>query len=113
MIGRGALAMPNLARDIRRALGLSVITVPSSFEFPETTDPLEWESIFSLYGELQPSEKRLKQWVRYLAQKREVTWWNEIKGLGSVKEILIRLKQSPGTRSSALLTSEHPGQTEP
>lgn len=104
MIGRGALAMPNLAREMRKELGLSVIDVPNRFVFPEGVDPVEWANVFEEFAKLQPTEKRLKQWTRYVASKREVSWWESIKGLGSTTEILMYLRQFPVEKSSALTT---------
>ena len=112
MIGRSALAMPHLAQSLRQELGLSVIDVPHRLHVPETTEPSEWSLFFNLYGEVQTSEKRFKQWVRYVAHKREVTWWNEIKSLGSVKEILNRLEQFPAKNSFASPIASHLEQIE-
>lgn len=98
MIGRAALAQPTLAKKMRKELGLE-LCVPSekAFPFTEELDPKVWARIFEGYAELQPSEKRIKQWIRYLAQKREVSWWEPIKSLGSTREILNYLKTSAGS----------------
>jgi tRNA-dihydrouridine synthase C len=93
MIGRGALAVPNLARQIREELGLSIIATPQPMQFPETTQAEAWAKIFEIYSEQEPSPKRLKQWVRYLAQKQNIAWWDEIKTMQSTPEILVHLKQ--------------------
>lgn len=113
MIGRGALAVPNLAREMRKALGLKIIETPSPLQFPETLDAKLWAETFAEYVKLQPSEKRIKQWARYLKSKQDVRWWDEIKGLGSAKEILNRLRQLQEAQSSVLTTSAHPARTEP
>ena len=95
MIGRGALAVPTLAKEIRKELGIQIsVRENLAFDFPETIDPVVWGKIFESYSELQPSEKRIKQWVRYLAQKRNITWWDPIKCLESTPEILNYLKNS-------------------
>jgi tRNA-dihydrouridine synthase C len=102
MIGRGALAMPNLAREMRKELGIPILDVPNRFVFPEGVEPGEWANVFEEFVKLQPTEKRLKQWTRYVASKRQVYWWEEIKGLGSTTEILTHLRQSQAERSSVL-----------
>jgi tRNA-dihydrouridine synthase C len=91
MLGRGALAKPHLPKLIREALGLPVIEVPNRLHLPESSDPRAWASSFTEYALVQPSEKRIKQWVRYLASKQTVHWWDEIKGLQSTQEILTHL----------------------
>jgi tRNA-dihydrouridine synthase C len=115
MIGRGALAVPNLAVEIRRELGLKIIETPSPLKFPNSMDPQEWQKIFAAYAEVQPSEKRVKQWTRYLASKQTVEWWDEIKGFLSTKEILNHLgqKTNQAEPSSALKAAAHLAQTEP
>jgi tRNA-dihydrouridine synthase C len=100
MIGRGALSVPNLARTIREELKLPIIPTPLPLQFPETNLPGEWAEIFKIYSEQEPSAKRIKQWIRYLAQKQPIHWWDEIKTMESTPEILIRLKQFPETKSS-------------
>lgn len=92
MIGRGALAKPQLPRQIRRALGLKVLHVPHPLHLPEGSEPKQWAHAFREYALLQPSEKRIKQWVRYLASKQSVPWWDEVKGFGSIPEILNHLE---------------------
>lgn len=95
MIGRAALAQPTLAKKIREELGINLcIPEKNAFQFTEGLDPHIWAKIFESYAEVQPSEKRIKQWIRYLAQKRTVGWWEPIKSLGSTPEILSYLKQS-------------------
>jgi tRNA-dihydrouridine synthase C len=96
MIGRGALARPTLAGIMRKELGLP-LCVPENqaFHFGDDVHPHQWARIFSEYAKLQPSEKRIKQWVRYLAHQRPVSWWDPIKGLGSTPEILNFLRQLP------------------
>ena len=89
MIGRAALAQPTLAKKIREELGLNICPTPKKpFYFPEDLNPKTWAEVFTGYVEVQPSEKRLKQWIRYLSQKRTVHWWEPIKSLGSTQEIL-------------------------
>ena len=94
MIGRAALAQPTLAKKIREELGIPLCeTNGQKFEFTEELNPRVWAEIFVEYAKVQPSEKRIKQWVRYLAQKRNVTWWESVKSLGSTQEILNYLRQ--------------------
>ena len=92
MIGRGALAMPNLAGTIRNELGLSRIAVQNEINFPHGTDAKAWAILFEVFTTLQPSSKRLKQWSRYLMSKQDTPWWNEIKGLETTEGILNCLK---------------------
>ena len=112
MIGRGALAVPNLAREIRLALGLKIIETPNPLRFPEVPSPRLWSKLFQEFTLLQPSEKRIKQWVRYLKSKQDIPWWDEIKGLGSATEILNHLAQLPEAQSSASTKEECLSQTE-
>lgn len=93
MIGRGALATPNLAREIRKELGISRLETPENLHFPEELSGKLWGHVFQKYSLVQPSEKRIKQWVRYLRTKNEFPWWDEIKSLQSVPEILAHLEQ--------------------
>ena len=86
---------------MREELGLKIIEVPNPIYLPIDGNPNDWADAFLAYSEIQPSEKRLKQWVRYLASKQSISWWDEIKGLGSVTEILNHLRQLPEAQSSA------------
>ncbi len=95
MIGRAALAQPTLAKKIREELGLDLcVPKEKALIFTENLDPKVWATIFEDYAKVQPSEKRIKQWIRYLAQKRTVPWWDPIKSLGSTPEILNFLRMS-------------------
>jgi tRNA-dihydrouridine synthase C len=92
MIGRGALAAPWLAGEIRKALGLSRIATPAPLEFPQGQDPrTAWGAFFEDYARVQPSENRLKQWARYLHFRKNISWWDEVKGMRSTPEILQHL----------------------
>ena len=93
MIGRAALSFPNLAHEIRTELKISRRETPSPLTFPETLDARAWKEIFEQYSLEQPSEKRVKQWARYLQMKRKLPWWDVVKSSGSVAEILNRLTQ--------------------
>lgn len=93
MLGRGALAVPNLARDIRKALGLDILGSARMIRFPEEARSPAWLIVLREFLEVQPSEKRLKQWLRYLHSRKSIVGWDELKSLGSGKEILIRLEQ--------------------
>lgn len=90
MIGRGALAFPNLANEIRRELKLKPVSVFNPLQLPIGIDPYEWGEIFEQYGQPQ---NRIKQWARYLNQKRKLLWWDKVKTAQSTFEILDRLKQ--------------------
>jgi tRNA-dihydrouridine synthase C len=113
MIGRGALAVPGLAVEMRKALGLAPLKVVDSIAFPEPNENEKWAELFREYGLVQPSEKRLKQWARYLHSKGSIPWWDEIKGLESSEEILIHLMQRSAARESALKVESHLSQIEP
>lgn len=93
MLGRGALASPNLALEIRKELGLQPIFTPDPLIFPENTEAKHWAEIFDQFRKINPSEKRIKQWSRYLSSKRSVPWWNEIKTIGCSQEIVSHLRQ--------------------
>ena len=111
MIGRGALGHPNLLSQIRKALGLPTIKVPNPLLLPSNGNPKAWADAFREYAILQPSEKRIKQWGRYLASRKSVAWWDEIKSLQSVTEILTRLEQLQEAQSSSSQDEAHPKQT--
>ena len=88
MIGRGALAVPNFAREVRRELGLSVVETQAPLVFPELGESPAWAQVFADYSRVQPSENRLKQWARYLHSKGNLSGWDHIKSLKSTAEIL-------------------------
>ncbi len=91
MLGRGALAVPGLALQIRKELGLSEAGTGADLSFPELPGARAWQDVFSKYSEVQPSEKRMKQWARYLHSRNTIDWWDGIKGLESTSEILTHL----------------------
>lgn len=91
MLGRGALAVPGLALQIRKELGLAPAGNGADLEFPDLRDGRAWQEVFRKYSEVQPSEKRMKQWARYLHSRNTIDWWDGIKGLGSTSEILTHL----------------------
>jgi tRNA-dihydrouridine synthase C len=98
MLGRSALGVPNLALDIRRALGLAAIPVPDPLSLPSLDSPSEWAAVFQEFSRHHPSDKRLKQWTRYLKKhhpSQGFAWWDDIKLLSSVDEILSHLKRLP------------------
>ena len=111
MLGRGALAVPNLARDIRAELGLAILPTATPLTFPEHALAPGWIEVFSKYLEVQPSEKRMKQWLRYLHSRKSIIGWDELKGLGSGIEILNRFQQLLEAPSSASKAEECPEQT--
>lgn len=93
MIGRGALAAPRLAGQIRSELGLARIPTPAPLEFPSTPAGACWGAFFQDYSRVQPSENRLKQWARYLHSRKNISWWDEVKGMRSTAEILQHLSR--------------------
>ncbi len=112
MLGRGALAVPNLASEIRRELGLTQILTPHPLSFPTDGDRFAWADLFEEYSKVQPSENRLKQWARYLASRKKIEFWDEIKGLLSVTQILNHLRRPQEAPSFALQAEAHLSQTE-
>lgn len=93
MLGRGALAVPGLALQIRKELGLEPAGSGADLRFPDLPGARAWQEVFRQYSEVQPSEKRMKQWARYLHSRNTIDWWDRIKGLGSTSEILTHLGQ--------------------
>jgi tRNA-dihydrouridine synthase C len=91
MLGRGALAVPGLALQIRKELGLAPAGTRADLDFPDLPGGRAWQEVFRKYSEVQPSEKRVKQWARYLHSRNTIDWWDGIKGLGSTSEILTHL----------------------
>ncbi len=94
MIGRGALAVPNLAEEMRRELGIPVQETPDPLRFPDDDQPRSWARVFREYSRLQPSGNRIKQWARYLHSRKNAPWWDGIKSLQGTEEILRFLDQS-------------------
>lgn len=113
MLGRGALAVPGLARRIRKELGLNPAGGSPDLEFPVSPEASAWGRVFREYSQLQPSEKRLKQWARYLHSRGSISWWDEIKGLGSVEEILTRLGRPSEAPTFSEPATGHPSQIAP
>jgi tRNA-dihydrouridine synthase C len=102
MLGRSALGVPGLALEIRNALGLPRIPTPEPLDFPAHDSSAEWARAFAdfakIYAGIHAPEKRLKQWTKYLAKhhpKKGFEWWDEIKVLNSVDEIVSHLRQRP------------------
>lgn len=103
MLGRSALGVPHLALEIRKELGLERIAVPQPLEFPTLDSPHEWAQLFQDFSQHHPSEKRLKQWARYLKKhhpSKGFAWWDEIKLLSSVEEILTHLRRLPAAEAT-------------
>ena len=111
MLGRGALAVPHLAREIRKELGLERIQTPNPLHFPIDGESRTWAALFREYAQFQPSEKRLKQWARYLHSRKTISWWDEIKGLDSSEGILNYLEQRSEAPSSFVKAEGHPSQS--
>ncbi len=88
MIGRGALAVPGFASLARQALGLPILEMKSQLMIPTSTEPAAWADFFTDYSKVQPAGSRLKQLARYLHTKGSITWWDQVKTLGSTEEIL-------------------------
>lgn len=97
MIGRGALAVPTLARAIRHELGLKTIPVPDPLHLPETGDRSAWGALFTEYSRIQPSDNRIKQWARYLHSKGSIPWWDDVKTLQGSAGILNYLSAGNGS----------------
>jgi tRNA-dihydrouridine synthase C len=101
MIGRGALADPELARGIARELGL-----PAPEPEPLGLTPAEWLPLLERFAQLSEPHfrkanpgsgytvRRIKQWVRMVANKRPVPWFEPLKRLERLDEVLGLLRAS-------------------
>ncbi len=109
MLGRGALAFPTLAGEIRNHLGLKPVLVNQKHTLPNSLSPLAWANVFEAYN-CEPN--KIKQWARYLNHKRKVEWWDQIKTAKQTSEILSRLKQFEQGIPNVAPVATHPSQTE-
>ena len=90
MIGRGALANPNLAPQIAHALG---ILRNATAELPSQE---EWRSLLERFVEIcgplsdNPNYalKRIKQWLRYVSDRHEFAAFDVVKRLQEPQEFL-------------------------
>jgi tRNA-dihydrouridine synthase C len=89
MLGRGALADPNLPLQVARELGIMKSDPPG--EFP----PIKWYSILQRFSELSgdlPKTSgympcRIKQWTRLVHHRFPTPWFDQIKLLKRTEEI--------------------------
>ena len=88
MLGRGALAQPNLAMKIRRELGIPDLSLKPSLHFNDDYSAKTWGKVFQEFSKLDTSPKRIKQWSRYLASKHNITWWDTVKTLPISESII-------------------------
>lgn len=97
MIGRGALANPNLAQGIAHELGIE--TAPAA-PFPAEQD---WRQLLARFVEISEplsdnpsySLRRIKQWMRYVDSRRPFADFHELKrmeALGEFTAALPRIK---------------------
>ncbi len=90
MIGRGALANPYLPALIARELGLPAAAVPTAFPSSE-----EWRALLTRFIAIsQPLSdnpayalRRIKQWLRYVANRQPFADFDRLKRLGSIEEL--------------------------
>ncbi|MFO0938100.1 MAG: tRNA-dihydrouridine synthase family protein [Gemmataceae bacterium] len=107
MIGRGALADPRLARQIRRELGMDSFeqTQPNEIDwFVELSRLQEW-SLHYLGSNPGGLVRRMKQWLKLAAQQGTFPGFDAIKESTSPDELLNTLRQlqladGPATISS-------------
>lgn len=94
MLGRGALSDPNLPFQVAHELGL-----PTKNEFLQplpSNRPQEWLPLFQRFSEhcdqVFPDSSytlsRMKQWIRLGCNGREIPWFNEIKRMQKVEDVL-------------------------
>jgi len=97
MLGRGALANPNLGRQAARELGIPVVGLLQSF----ARTPAEWLSLISRYGELcraaglSPAYilARVKQWLRMTNHDGKLAWFDILKRCKDLGELLSYLRE--------------------
>lgn len=108
MLGRSALGVPGLALEVRTALGLHRIPTTHPLNPPHDDQPADWASFFSEFAQQHPTEKRIKQWIKYLHKhhpSRGFGWWDDVKVLPTLDEILSFLKSPKRADGAASATS--------
>jgi tRNA-dihydrouridine synthase C len=95
MLGRGALANPQLVTQIAVELGLLKKSAANDEE-ELAGEKRRWYPLLLRFAEI--SEKfanrsdytacRIKQWLRIASHRRQITWFDEIKRLQGYQEIL-------------------------
>ncbi len=96
MLGRGALADPNLALNVAAELGLR--TAPQGFP-PFGSAPSDWLSVFERFLAHTPERpdrsllvaRRVKQWTSLAERFGAVGWFSEIKRLPDFESIAATL----------------------
>jgi tRNA-dihydrouridine synthase C len=98
MIGRGALAFPQLAQEIGRELRLQTSHSPTQFgqdpqkwlpllrRFAEISEPLSTDSDYTLC--------RIKQWIKYAGIKNRLPWFDLIKRAQTLNEVFSTLQST-------------------
>jgi tRNA-dihydrouridine synthase C len=92
MLGRGALANPELARDCARHLGLQI------GDAQNLTASNRWEMWRSLIDELvlrsrteaesdRRTLSRVKQWLNYAHHKGAISWFDQVKRVRDTREL--------------------------
>ena len=100
MLGRGALADPGLPRAVAAELGLTPATDPTPIDWPRLMHALTaWTE--RLRGpEPNGTPRRVKQWLRYAAERGTFHAFDDIKRLTDLGELLAaieRIGHSPRT----------------
>jgi tRNA-dihydrouridine synthase C len=110
MVGRGALAEPGLVRSLALELGLEV--KPSHVERCGG-EPARWLPLLTELIELsrlakEPERRtlsRIKQWLNYAHHKGEVRWFDVVKRLESVSDVVAGIEHLAQTVETAGLRS--------
>lgn len=98
MIGRGAVADPRLPFQIAKELGLKI---EKDLSEGDVSSKQFWLPILERFDELGKayvdyapySVKRVKQWLKMVSLRGNITWFDEIKTAQTIEEILGRLRK--------------------
>lgn len=102
MLGRSALADPFLPPRVARALGIlgNEATLPLDSMCP--TLPHAWIPLFERFNEIcVPSYgpgyivRRIKQWLTFVRIQRTLPWFDNVKRMSNVNEVLDWLRAQP------------------
>lgn len=96
MLGRGALADPQLARDVAAELGLSVGEERAFDWSAQLRELVTWSHHFGMM-QSDKNVSRLKQWLRLAAQFGSFTRFDAVKRAVTVTELFAALESPPPT----------------